>query len=178
MLQAERDAVARNRVRYGSVLDLQPETTSKDQVAVVGVDGSMFVGNGSNKWEHQYAGETRLSDQGIAKWRLAFERRRAAAHEIGARYLHLVVPEKQSIMPTARWPNGVVKRVGPRPIEQIASLGMPELLYPLPALQSQAWRAELAWRGDSHWCASGMWFIFADLMARLWPARVFPFEAL
>jgi hypothetical protein len=177
LLQAERDAAARNRAKHGALYDLAPGTVSADEVAVVGQDGFLFVGNGSNRCEQQCTGQYRLSDQGLGKWRVALERRQAAAADIGARYLHLVIPEKQNVFPTARWPVPV-KQVGPQPIDQLAALAIPVILYPLQVLQFHSWRAEIAWRGDSHYCASGMWFIFAELMSRLWPQRAFRFDTL
>lgn len=173
-LRAERALAEANHQRLAALYDRPFETLSRDQVAITGADGWQFVANGSNHWEQQYLGQLRLAPPAIAEWQAVFERRLAASHAIGARFAHLVVPEKQSIFPEARWPQGAPV-VGERPVQQLLAAVPQGLVYPLARLRAESWRAELAFRGNSHWCASGNWFGFAALMAAVWPERRFDF---
>lgn len=174
-LRAERALANDNHQRLAPLYDRPFETLSKDQVAITGADGWQFISNGSNHWEQQYLGQLRLTPTAIAEWQQVFERRLAASRAIGARFGHLVVPEKQAIFPEARWPQGV-PAVGERPVQQLLAAVPQGLVYPLERLRAESWRAELAFRGNSHWCASGNWFGFAALMAAIWPDRSFDFS--
>jgi alginate O-acetyltransferase complex protein AlgJ len=152
------------------------EALSRDQVAIAGVDGWLFIANGNNAWEQQYLGQLRISDEGMESWQRTFERRLSAAERIGARFAHLVIPEKQAINPDARWPAKKIAIAGPRPVLQLLQRIETGLVYPLEALQSESWHAELCFRGDSHWCVSGAWFGFCELMHMVWPERKFDFH--
>lgn len=174
-LQAERALAEANHQRLAALYDRPFETLSKDQVAITGADGWQFISNGSNHWEQQYLGQLRLAPPAITEWQQVFERRLAASAAIGARFAHLVVPEKQAIFPEARWPDGAPV-VGERPVQQLLAAVPQGLVYPLAQLRAESWRAELAFRGNSHWCASGNWFGFAALMQAVWPERRFDFS--
>lgn len=178
-LTAERALAEANYQRLAALYDRPFGTLSTDQVAITGVDGWQFIANGNNSWEQQYLGELRLSEGGMAEWHQVFERRLAASAAIGARFAHLVVPEKQSIIPEARWPAGSAQVRGQRPVQQLLQ-AMPAgaLVYPLERLRAESWRAELVFRGNSHWALSGAWFGFAALMAAVWPERHFDFRLL
>ena len=174
-LAIERELAEANRARLASHYDQAFEALSRDQVAIAGVDGWQFIANGSNAWEQQYLGVLRLSEAGLQDWQQTFARRRLAADAIGARFAHLVIPEKQAILPDARWPAGSKVVAGQRPVQQLQRSVGDGLVYPADQLQAESWRAELCWRGNSHWCASGAWFGFCALAQAVWPGREFDF---
>lgn len=175
-LQAERQLALANHQRLAALYDRPPGSLSADQVAITGADGWQFIANGSNAWEQQYLGQVRLGDEALGQWQAVFARRQQAARAIGARFAHLVVPEKQALLPQARWPGGAPVQ-GDRPVQQLQKALAPDagLVYPLAHLLDESWRAELAFRGNSHWCASGNWFGFEALMRAVFPERRFDF---
>lgn len=176
-LGVERELADSNRARLTRHYDQAYETLSRDQVAVAGLDGWQFIANGNNAWEQQYWGEVRLSEEALQAWQLTFERRQAESAAIGARFAHLVVPEKQAIMPHARWPQGSKPAASPeRPVLQMRGRIASGLVYPVERLQAESWRAELCFRGNSHWCVSGAWFGFCELMREVCPELEFDFE--
>jgi hypothetical protein len=61
-------------------------------------------------------------------------------------------------------------------VQQMQKLVPQGLVYPAERLHAESWRAEIAFRGNSHWCASGAWFGFCELMQAVWPEREFAFE--
>lgn len=177
-LAVERALADANRVRLARYYDHPFEALSRDHVAVAGVDGWQYIANGNNAWEQQYLGEVALDEPTLQVWQQTFERRRTAANSIGARFAHLVVPEKQAIVPDARWPQGSRPPLAERPVLQMQRR-IPEaagLVYPVERLRAESWRAELCWRGNSHWCASGAWFGFVELMRVMCPELAFDFE--
>jgi|GEM_PF-1579122 len=176
-LSIERELAAANFARLERFYEQPFERLSTDQVAIVGVDGWQFIANGSNEWERQYLGEKVLDDSGLAAWQEAFARRMAGAATIGARFAHLVVPEKQSYLADARWPDGR-RASGPRPIQQMQALITSGLIYPSEKLKAESWRAEISFRGNSHWCASGAWFCFVELMELVFPKLEFDFKTV
>jgi hypothetical protein len=175
-LAIERELADANRNRLAQYYDQPFEKISTDQVAIAGVDGWQFIANGNNAWEQQYLGQLQLADSGIQAWQSAFQRRLDAAEKQGARFIHLVVPEKQAIYPGARWPAGTVVVVAERPVQQMQKHISQGLVYPIDRLHTESWRAELCFRGNSHWCVSGAWFGFCELMKTVWPERFFDFE--
>jgi hypothetical protein len=166
-----------NRLRYARHYELGYETLSADGVAVAGVDGWLFIADGSNHWEGQYTGEFHLTESGLADWLKAFERRQHVSELIGAQFVHLVIPEKQSVLTNARWVNRVTMH-SPRPVLQIQN-GLAArqslLVYPAQAMISESYYAELYFRGDSHCCVSGTWLYFLEVAKRIWSNKSFDF---
>lgn len=175
-LTIERELADANRNRLAQYYDQPFEKISTDQVAIAGVDGWQFIANGNNAWEQQYLGQLRLADSGLQAWHSAFQRRLDAAEKQSAKFMHLVVPEKQAIYPGARWPPEAAVVVAERPVQQMQKHISQGLVYPIDRLHAESWRAELCFRGNSHWCVSGAWFGFCELMKAVWPERLFDFE--
>ncbi|TDP64336.1 hypothetical protein [Roseateles toxinivorans] len=179
-LAIERELAQANHQRLAAQYGQPVGSLSRDEVAIAGVDGWQYIANGNNAWEQQYLGQMQLAPDGLQQWQAAFERRLTAAHSIGANFAHLVVPEKQAIFPGARWPAGgavpAPKALADRPVQQMLKAIPQGLVYPVERLHAESWRAELAFRGNSHWCASGAWFGFCELMQAVWPEREFDFR--
>jgi hypothetical protein len=177
-LAVERELAHANRARLSDHYDQTYETLSRDQVAITGLDGWQFIANGNNAWEQQYLGEVQLSEETLQTWQQTFSRRQTCSAAIGARFAHLVVPEKQAIIPHARWPQGSKPQPPERPVQQMRRRIETGLVYPIERLHAESWRAELCFRGNSHWCVSGAWFGFCELMREVFPELEFDFELL
>lgn len=175
--ELERSLAHANRLRYAKHYELGYETLSSDGVAIAGADGWLFIGDGSNHWEGQFTGEFHLTESGLADWMKAFERRHYVSQLIGAQFVHLVIPEKQSVLTKARWVNDV-KIQSQRPILQLVqalSVGESRLIYSASMLARESYYAELYFRGDSHCCVSGTWLYFLDVAKHIWSNKQFDF---
>jgi alginate O-acetyltransferase complex protein AlgJ len=75
-----------------------PGTWSDDGVAVVGRDGWLFLGAGSNAILEQYRGAVPLPDDWHERWVEAMEVRRREAAELGVRLCGLIVPDKLPVL--------------------------------------------------------------------------------
>lgn len=135
---------------------LKPGTLSPNAVAVVGLDGYLFISNGANHWERQYLGDVRIDPSWIAAWRDVFARRQAEAERRGLVLWNLIIPEKQSVLPEKRWaaplPDG-----GRRPLMQLLPVLGPEarVLHAAEALVAASEQAPVYFRRNSHWTPSG-----------------------
>jgi hypothetical protein len=176
--ELERELSHYNRCRFAQNYNLEYERLSDDGVAVAGVDGWLFIANGSNSWEGQFTGALHLTDSGLSDWQNAFERRQQTSELINAAFVHLVVPEKQSVLTSARWVDGVTIHAH-RPILQIQSRLIDKgslLVYPAHSMASESYYAELYFRGDSHCCVSGTWLYFLEIARRVWSEKIFDFS--
>lgn len=173
----ERTLSHSNRLRYAKYYELAHEQVSDDGVAIAGFDGWLFIANGSNHWEKQFTGEQNLSDHAIEQWLQAFVRRIYVSQLIGCQFIHLVVPEKQSVLMSARWPASV-NVTAPRPVQQLISVlasNQNILVYPAAAMAKESSYAELYFRGDSHCCVSGTWLYFLEVAEKIWDDKHFDF---
>lgn len=176
-LSIERELAQINHVRFASYYEQYFEMLSNDQVAIAGIDGWQYIANGTNAWEQQYLGQVTLDEPALQVWQQTFTRRQAHSTAIGARFAHLVVPEKQAIIPHARWPQqGNDTVTHKRPALQLCECIESGLVYPIERLHAESWHAELCWRGNSHWCVSGAWFGFCELMQSIFPELEFDFK--
>ena len=178
LIDIERELSTYNKNLYAKYYDLPIGLISDDTVAVVGVDGWQFIGNGSNQWEMQFLGLIKLTEKDLATWQHTFENRKRAAESIGAIFKHFVIPEKQSVYPCLRWPENNSFYLNERPIVQLREVIDDGLIYPLEDLQAESWSAELFHRGNSHWCASAAWIGFCKLMKSVWPEKFFDFSVV
>jgi hypothetical protein len=112
----------------------------------------------------QFLGLIKLTEKDLENWQHTFENRKKAAESIGAIFKHFVIPEKQSVYPSLRWPENNSFYFNERPIVQLREVINDDLIYPLEELQAESWIAELFHRGNSHWCASAAWTGFCKLM--------------
>jgi len=58
---------------------LKAGVQSLNGVAVAGVDGYLFIGNGANNWERQFLGELPVPSSWLEGWARLFEARQAEA---------------------------------------------------------------------------------------------------
>lgn len=132
-------------------------TTTASNVAIVGIDSYLFIGNGANKWEEQFLGQAQL-DRGWTKaWTKLFETRRKRAERQKVQLINFVIPEKQVLLSHKRWP-GIELELGvARPMRRLlANLRQDaRLLYPEQELRQAEVIAPIYSRHDSHWSAFG-----------------------
>lgn len=128
-----------------------------NNVAIVGIDSYLFIGDGANEWEKQFLGKAQL-DRGWAKtWAKLFETRRKRAERERVQLVNFVIPEKQVLLSQKRWPAVEVELGTARPMRQLrASLRQDaRLLYPEQELRQAEAIAPIYSRHDSHWSAFG-----------------------
>lgn len=144
---------------------LKSGVTSPGNVAVAGADGFLFIGDGANRWESQFALQQAMPEAWLADWARVLAARQEAAASRGIDLWNLVIPEKQVIYPEKRWPKG-----GPagerRPMKQLQALAAGEagLVYPEEALQACKSGGIAYSRRNSHWTSSGCLAVLGALL--------------
>lgn len=148
---------------------LQPGQVSPNGAAVAGVDGFLFIGDGGNRWETQYAGPP-PPESWKAAWTEVLVARQAEAAARRVPLWNLVIPEKQVIYPEKRWPEGAPDGRA-RPLRRLAALAGPDarLLYGEAALLACKADGPACLRHDSHWTASGCLAVLRQLIAAAAP---------
>jgi hypothetical protein len=143
----------------------QPGTWSGDGVAVVGHDGWVFIGGGSNANLAQFTGEATLPDSWLDGWRELVAERAADAASLGVELVYLVVPDKIAIH-EEQFPTELERR-GPRPVERLlGEAGLP-ILYPLDALRDSRASADVCLRTDSHMTVAGNHLLHGEVLRAL-----------
>jgi len=77
-------------------LSIEVGFRSHDDAVVVGRDGHLFLEGGTNSLSRMY--EEPADEARVAAWADLVERRRAQAERAGARFVQVIVPEKQSVL--------------------------------------------------------------------------------
>lgn len=133
---------------------LKLNSTSPGGVAVAGVEGYLFIGDGTNRWERQYLGELTVVDAWKDAWRGLLEGRQVQARAHGVELWNFLAPEKQVVLPEKRWP-GAANRGEGRPLRLLQAMLTPDarLIYPEEALRAA--QGATYFRHNSHWTATG-----------------------
>jgi hypothetical protein len=133
---------------------LRPGTTSPGGVAVAGLDGHLFIGDGANRWERQFCGQLDVAPSWLEKWAALFARRQKEAALLGLTAVNFVAPEKQVLLADRRWPGGM-ESAARRPLMRlIEGVGQDALIYP-DAVMAALSAAPSYFRHNSHWTPSG-----------------------
>jgi len=150
---------------------LRPGVQSLNRTAIVGIDGYLFIGKGSNDWERQYLGEFALDPSWFAAWRRVYAARQAEAARRGITLWNFVAPEKQVIYADKRWPAGGVSGAKRPFVQLLAEMG-PEarIVYPEAELTAARQISPAFVRHNSHWTSSGCCAAAGALMRALEPA--------
>jgi hypothetical protein len=145
---------------------LKPGTLSANGIAVAGLNGHMFIGDGANRWERQYLGELGISEDWYASWSRVLAAREAEAARRGVILCNVVIPEKQVLLPEHRWTP--VRGGEGRPLRRLLErLPDAPLIYLEDALRAEMAVAPAYFRHDSHWAPSGCCAGLAVLARRL-----------
>lgn len=153
----ERELVHFNMLKHEKHYAFPSGSISPNRVAIVGSCGHLFIGEGSNNWVSQLDGSSAASSASCEPWVGLFKSRSANADDLSVKMCNLIVPEKQVVLynfygfeqSPPSWNN--------RPAIRILN-SLPDdlkVIYPAAAMISRQSWAELYWRGNSHWCASG-----------------------
>ena len=148
---------------------LRAGTLSTHGVAVAGIDGYLFIGDGANKWERQYKGEITFGRRWIWSWRKTLEDRRRKADHLRIQLVNFVIPEKQVIIPHKRWPGFDDALGANRPVTRLLKSLRPDnrFVYPVDSLTHDEMTAPTYSRHDSHWSASGCCLAMGALLSQI-----------
>jgi hypothetical protein len=141
----------------------RPGTWSDDGVAIVGHEGWVFLGTGTNAVLDQYQGETQLPDGWREHWAAAVATRRQEADRLGIPYAGIVVPDKLAVL-GEHFPQALPASVQP-PAARLASDPQLGILYPGAALREVAGGAYL--RSDTHLTYGGNAALACAVLAHL-----------
>jgi len=136
--------------------------------AVAGRHGHLFIGDGANHWETQHLGRAKVTPDWIAGWRDLFIRRQAEAARRGVMLWNLIIPEKQVVLPEARWAEPIPDGER-RPLKLLLPVLGPEarLHYAAPALIAAKPHAPVYFRRNSHWTPSGCCAALFDFLSAI-----------
>jgi len=153
----ERELVSRNMALHPAQYRRHAGIFSPSGVVVSGFCGHLYIADGGNQWEKQLRGESPLPAEALIQWREILTAHAEAARDHGARLVHLVVPEKQLVLPHYRWQTDQEPDVSSRPFLQFtqAAPDGTQIVYPLTLFENHKPWCELFYRGNSHWCATG-----------------------
>ena len=122
----------------------------------------MFLSGGNHHIEDYLLGLKEIPEQSFQNFHQNLKLRRQFAYLIGARYAHLVCPDKHSVYPQA-YPFSYTSTLAERYQER----GSESFIYPVSTLKDAA-QAELVYRtGDSHWNDYGALLSFLELLNEL-----------
>jgi hypothetical protein len=168
----ERELVTRNIALHPEQYRREAETVSQSGAVIRGFAGHLFIADGGNQWEQQLVGHLRLTEVALAIWAAALSSRLARAADLRVRLVHVVIPEKQLVLPGFRWRTDCAPDLSLRPLLHIqAAAARCPILYPVEALRQAAAWCEVHWRGNSHWCASGCVIAARDILRALLDAE-------
>ena len=140
-----------------------------------GLDGWLFLTGGSNFVTTLYQRDAgHLPDAALTRWRDAIVSRKARCDALGARYAHLIVPEKLTVYGHKQATPLVDPELAPtlRLMELFdgdpAASGHVDLVAPMRAHRDDV---DLYWRTDTHWTPVGCLLAYESLCEALGLAR-------
>lgn len=149
--------VARNLQRHAQAYSIPQGTASANRVGIMGRNGYIFIGDGANQWEQQLFGRVPLAQDWALQWRQVLITRHQTARQAQLKLAHLVMPEKQIVLPDLRWNDSIGQDFAERPFRKIpwdvAGPAVP--VYPAQNFTAaRAW-SPVYWHGNSHCTPSG-----------------------
>ena len=134
---------------------------------LVGKDGWLFLWDGSNEVHRYYTDPDYFTDEDAQNWADLLTTRRDRIEALGARYLHMTVPDKLSLMP--EFVTLPLPHFDRRPTRLVASLlpGDGVNVDILPDLRKAAKHIPVFHRTDSHWTTAGCQAAYRRLCAVL-----------
>lgn len=132
---------------------------------LVGADGMLFLAGGAHGVLAQVTGERPLPEAAVRVFAANLRHRRHHAGLAGHRYVHLITPDKQSILPEA-WPlrDRPFHRMGQAALDRLGPEAA-DVLYPLETLAAIG--APAVWATDTHYTDHGSIAVAAEVAARL-----------
>ena len=137
-----------------------------------GMDGWLFLQGGSNKVGTLYDRNSRLlPDSKLGRWKRLIEYRAHKLEALGIQYVHVNVPEKQTIYdnkfrdpPIVDWRLSPARRLGEMMRDSTHSDVWLDLTEPLRAARDED---DLYLKTDTHWSAAGCFRAYKAICRRL-----------
>jgi alginate O-acetyltransferase complex protein AlgJ len=139
-----------------------------------GKDGWLFLAGGTNQILEFFSRDREAVDSTLKAWSGLLRSRKARAAQLGARYFHVIVPDKLN---TYREEAELVDMVLRFPAEELerdaATFGISDLIIPLTDyFRRQKQRYPMFWRTDTHYTIQGCYSAYQMICAHLKiPAR-------
>lgn len=138
-----------------------------DDTVHVGREGWLFLTGGSNRPIDYYSKKsTPFNDKSVRLWSQLLLERKAKCEALGARYIHLLAPEKLSVYPEHC---SLPLDLNLRPGQRLRSLHELSEIFidPVAYFNKVKTHATLYWKTDTHWNYWGAFAAYQLLMARL-----------
>lgn len=137
-----------------------------------GIDGWLFLQGGSNKVGTLYDRKSRLAgDSKLQRWKGVIECRTRELERLSIQYVHVNVPEKQTIYddklrdpPIVDWRLSPSRRLGQIMQDSRHGHAWLDLIEPLRAARDED---ELYLKTDTHWSAAGCFRAYKVICARI-----------
>jgi hypothetical protein len=180
LYKIERELGVENWLSQAPFIRLAPGLKSRDEAAITGFNGFLYIYNGANSWEKQLLGEYIVEKFPIDRYLDSLITIRTWVDEIDCKLLNLVIPEKQLLFPELRFGAKFDKEIfSKRPFHvfqdrfnDIAHV----CAYPLEELKSLSVDADVFYRTNSHLSASGMLTVFECLIGDIAKAISMPLD--
>ncbi len=130
---------------------------------LVGKDKFLFLAGGAHSVLDIVNGKQQISEQSLARFRSNIVGRQDWARCRGIPYVHLVFPDKQTVVPEM-WPYETCRSLGQLYLEHFANDRLP-ILFPVELIQAYRWSALS--KVDTHVTAAGSIIVAAALVARI-----------
>lgn len=135
---------------------------SASGTVTVGKDGWLFIHAGTNRWVDTATNRFNNAAELAIPWLDNIPRRERAAAELGAKFVMLISPEKDTVY-TDRSPMGEI--VADNRISQVLLEHFPTLIsYPCKELKAARELKDTFRRFDSHWTAFGGFIVYQNVM--------------
>ena len=141
-----------------------------DQMVHVGKEGWLYLVGGSNNVLDNYVKPDTFSPYHIGAWIELLKTRQEQAQALGARYVHVIAPEKLSVYP--EFFNGELPYLQQTPALRLPGDCRAEgieavLVDALPALRRYKSAFKLYWQTDTHWTPYGCFCAYEAVCKRL-----------
>lgn len=124
---------------------------------LVGRDGHLFLTNDTNRVIDQIEGRFVLEPRQLWGTALAHAARRALCEAQGARYHHILIPDRETVLSQFLPEDVIPHRDGLTPIEQYARIGADRVhrfAYD-PDILRRTYEEPSLFKGDTHWTCDG-----------------------
>jgi alginate O-acetyltransferase complex protein AlgJ len=150
-----------------------PDDEATGPSALVGRDSFLFLTGDSNDVLGQHTGAVRLAAGWRQDWTRRLEQRMELMREVGAAWVYLVAPDKESVY-SEKLPREV-RLADRRPVHDFLEIahgvGAP-VIYPLADLQGEKESGLVYFETDTHWTALGCRIAYEQVCAHLARAGV------
>ena len=130
---------------------------------LIGLDGHLFLAGGAHNVMDTASGNRAISAESLANFQRNLEARGDWARSNGADYLHVIFPDKQSILPES-WPLAMPMQLAQKYLKAAGGISQ-NVLYPSDALQRQSSLATI--KTDTHLSDYGYFLVACCVVTRM-----------